>query len=151
MPLRNSMHYNDTSTQIANERPWTTPGYAIASNEFIASDVGLLPDWYSRLEIRFGAKSYPAAVVGHYPERRCVLIRTEQPVPGIRPLQFQPEWKGKLFAFFTADEDGVRLAGTIPLLADPDRTADFHRKRVAEDSAKLPPGHPRRHPWSPCR
>ena len=56
----------------------------------------------------------PAAVVGHYPERRCVLIRTEQPVPGIRPLQFQPEWKGKLFAFFTADEDGVRLAGTIP-------------------------------------
>lgn len=113
-PSCNSMHYNDTSTQIANERPWTTPGYAIASNEFIASDVGLLPDWYSRLEIRFGAKSYPAAVVGHYPERRCVLIRTEQPVPGIRPLQFQPEWKGKLFAFFTADEDGVRLAGTIP-------------------------------------
>ncbi len=109
-----SMHYGDATRQIAEQRPMTTPGYVLAPNEFLASDTGLLPDWYGRLEIRFGGKSYPGSITGYYPERRSVRIRTDVPIPGVRPLRFLPDWKGKLFAFFLADENGIRLAGATP-------------------------------------
>jgi hypothetical protein len=116
-PHCNEMHEGSVEDFIEERRPFRTPGYALAADEFIASDIAIHADYLDKLEVVFQGKRYPATIVAYYPERNCVRIRTATPVAGIAPLAFDPAAPGPRYSFFQVEESGVRLAAVAPFAA----------------------------------
>ena len=71
-----SMHSGSADSLIEDQRPFKVPGYAVAPDEFISSDIGALPEWIESLDLVFGSKRYPAKVVAYYPAQKSVLLKT---------------------------------------------------------------------------
>lgn len=113
-PGCNGMHYRSADNLISEQRPLHSPGYAIAPDRFIASDISALPDWVETLEIVFDGKRYPAKIETYYPDRQAVLLKTEKPIPGVEPLKFNPKATGKKFGFFRVRDDGIDRAAVHP-------------------------------------
>ena len=109
-----SMHSGSADSLIEDQRPFKVPGYAVAPDEFISSDIGALPEWIESLDLVFGGKRYPAKVVAYYPAQKSVLLKTASPVPGVVPLAFNPKAEGKRFGFSRSEESGVEHAFTAP-------------------------------------
>jgi len=99
---------------IDDRKPFRVPGYAVAKDEFISADIGGMPSWIDTVELVFQGKRYPAKIVAFYPDRESVLLKTASPVPGVVPLTFHPEAKGKKFGFFRCEDDGIAQAEVEP-------------------------------------
>lgn len=113
-PACNQVHNENPEAILADQRPFRVPGYALSSTEFLSSDITAMPDWLKSIDVVFNGKRYPAKIAAYYPEHRSVMIRTEQPVPGIVPLSFRKEEKGKKFSFFRVEEGGTRISSVRP-------------------------------------
>lgn len=134
-PNCNSMHYSSPERMIEEQRPFRTPAYALAPDEFIASDLFVLPEWLDKVELDFQGRRYPAKITAVFPERKSVLLKTAVPVAGIVPLVFRPEAKGDRYAFFRVDENGMPLASVRPY-RDAVAVRDLTN---GSDSLKMPP------------
>ncbi len=114
-PNCNSPHTGSARAYIDEERPFRVSGFAVAPDEFIAADIMLLPEWLDRIEVSSGEGKLPAKIVAYYPEQKSVRLKTAQPLPGVKPLQFQPAGDGKkLYSFFLVDEASIPVAGVAP-------------------------------------
>lgn len=116
-PHCNEMHEGSAGDFIEKQRPFRTPGYALAADEFIASDLAVPAEYLDKIEVVFQGKRYPAKIVAYYPEHNCVRVRTATPVDGIAPLVFDPAAAGPRYAFFRVEESGVPFAAVTPFAA----------------------------------
>ncbi len=108
------MHYNTATSLIENQESLRVPGFALSESEFIFEDSGILPEFLDRVEVGFKGKLYPAEIVMYYPQQNSVKLRTKQPVPGIKPLAFKPDAAGRKYQFFNAEDQGIKIARTVP-------------------------------------
>lgn len=107
-------HYQPADSLIREQRPFQVPAYAVAADEFVSSDIGVIGEWLASVDLVFQGKRYPAKIVACYPDRGSVLLKTAGPVPGVVPLKFNPKAEGKRFGFFRNEEDGVIRASVMP-------------------------------------
>lgn len=105
------MHSTDATRYIKDERPFTASVFAVAEDEFIAPDSGILPGYLKELQIRFNGRTYLADIVAFCPERRSIKIRTREKVAGVSPLVFASNAAGRKFEFFKINEDGIGISG----------------------------------------
>lgn len=92
--------------------PFDALGYALAPNRVLLQDLHVQQKWIKSIEVEFGGVKYPAKEVLRYPLEGGVLVETEKPVEGIKPLVFEgrgiPE---KPAYFYVVREDGLTVSG----------------------------------------
>ncbi len=108
-------HYTDLEEFVDRNRTYRTPGFALAPDRFLAWDPAFRTANVERVEIWVpgGDKGLAARPVASYPGRNALLLATDGPVEGVRPLEFpaagrRPE---KPAYFFVTREDGLLTAG----------------------------------------
>ena len=120
MPYRcpncGGIHYRNLDSLISENRAFATPGFALAADRFLAYDPKFRTSGVERVEIRLPAdpsKAWPARPVASYPDRGALLLATDEPLPGVKPLAFDAA--GALpdepAFFFVAREDGMLTTG----------------------------------------
>ena len=120
MPYRcpncGGIHYRNLDSLISENRAFATPGFALAADRFLAYDPKFRTSGVERVEIRLPAdpsKAWPARAVASSPDRGALLLATDEPLPGVKPLAFDAA--GALpdepAFFFVAREDGMLTTG----------------------------------------
>lgn len=120
MPYRcpncGGIHYRNLDSLISENRAFATPGFALAADRFLAYDPKFRTSGVERVEIRLPddpARAWPARPVASYPDRGALLLATDEPLPGVKPLAFDAA--GALpdepAFFFVAREDGMLTTG----------------------------------------
>ena len=115
-PNCGGIHYHNSESLLNENRAFATPGFALAADRFLAYDPKFRTSGVERVEIRLPAdpaKAWPARAVASYPEQGALLLATDEPLPGVEPLEFAAA--GRLpdqpAFFFVAREDGMMTAG----------------------------------------
>ena len=120
MPYRcpncGGIHYRNLDSLISENRSYAVPGFALAADRFLSYDPRFRTSGVERVEIRLPAepgKAWPARAVASYPDRGALLLATDEPLPGVKPLAFDAA--GALpdepAFFFVAREDGMLTTG----------------------------------------
>ena len=120
MPYRcpncGGIHYRNLDSLISENRAFATPGFALAADRFLAYDPKFRTSGVERVEIRLPddpARAWPARAVASYPDRGALLLATDEPLPGVKPLAFDAA--GALpdepAFFFVARENGMLTTG----------------------------------------
>lgn len=135
-PNCNEMHTRGAESYLREERPFEGACFAIAPDRFLMQDLRLRREWIARTEIEFGGQTYPAKAVTRYVHENAVELRTEKPIPGVKPLtfvsrgDFRDDSDGVFF--FSTKDKGLAVCGTKPNAA-----ADFtHYADIGKDIAK---------------
>ncbi len=135
-PNCGSYHTRGVDELIKQRRPMSQPGYAVAPDEIIATDLYLVPEWLDRIEVVFRDKSYPAVIAGYYPDRNAVKLKLKTAPEGLKPLQFEPLVPDTpKFDFFVVEDEGLSIAGLLPDHAD----SAFRNLETGLDYRKLKP------------
>ena len=72
------------------EVPNLVAGFVLDKNRVLVQDLYLRRDWIDRLEVVCGTNAVPARPTLCYPNENAVLLETERPIPGARPLSAAP-------------------------------------------------------------
>lgn len=135
-PNCGEFHTHGVEELVKERRPMTQPGYAVAPDEVIATDLHLVPEWLDRIEAVFNGKSYPAEIVAYYPDRNAVKLKLKTAPDGLKPLHFAPlAADARRYNFFVVEEDGMAIAGVLPDSAD----SAFRNLETGLDYRKLKP------------
>jgi len=69
-------------------KPRRFPAFAVSADTFILADPGVRSKYLDKVEFWYGGKRYPAKEIARGENPDTVMIRTEKPIDGMRPLQF---------------------------------------------------------------
>ena len=135
-PNCNTVHARKAASYLHGDRPYEGAAFALAPDRFLVQDQHLLAKWVDRAEIVFGGKAYPARATRRFPDEEALELRTDAPVPGVKPLAFSKRIDfledDKGVFFFNARENGLAVCG---MRANPAANAT-HYADVAKDVAK---------------
>ena len=106
-------HERDAEEFLTRNIPFEALGYALSPTKILLQDPRVLPKWIKSIEVEFNGVKYPAKEVLRYPREGGVLVETEKPIEGIKPLEFAegggiPE---KPAYFYVVREDGLTVSG----------------------------------------
>ena len=111
-PNCNSRHKRGVGYYMERNMPFEALGYALAPNRVLLQDLHVQQKWIKSIEVEFGGVKYPAKEVLRYPLEGGVLVETEKPVEGLKPLVFEgrgiPE---KPEYFYVMRENGLTVSG----------------------------------------
>ena len=115
-PNCGNIHYRNFESLLTENRAFTTPGFALAPDRILAYDPKIRTAGVERVEIRLPGRpgeAFAARVVESYPEQGALLFATEEPLPGVRPLEFAAagEMPDEPSYFFVAREDAMLTTG----------------------------------------
>ena len=117
-PNCHEYHTSGVDRYLEGDRPFGAAAFAVAPDAFLVQDQHFVPDWVDRMMVSFGDREYPAREVLRYPGRDAVLVKTDKPVPGVKPLAFSaaiPFADDRNGVYFFSDRDnGLTLCGTKP-------------------------------------
>lgn len=91
-------HRNGIEDAVKNEQPLTSSGFLVDGDRVIAKDLQIHPRFIKSIHVRHGSASVKAAIAGYAVEHNSVLLELQQPLPGSKPLKFEPKKKGPYFA-----------------------------------------------------
>lgn len=132
-PNCGNMHSVDTEELIAENRTYRTPGFALAQDRFLAWDPMFRTANVERVEIRLPGKNkgFVAHAAASYPGRDALLLATDEPIDGVKPLEFPAAGKRpeKPAYFFVAREDGLLTSG-VRTSSENDVTRDLETGRT---------------------
>ena len=69
-------------------KPKRYPAFAISEDTFLVRDPFVRAKHLDRIEILFRGEVLPAKEVARIEEQEAVVVRSERPVPGVKPLVF---------------------------------------------------------------
>jgi len=111
-PNCNNKHSRGVEYYFERNMPFEALGYALAPNRVLLQDLHVQQKWIKSIEVEFGGVKYPAKEVLRYPKEGGVLVETEKPVEGMKPLAFEgrgiPE---KPSYFYVVREKGLTVSG----------------------------------------
>ena len=115
-PNCGNVHYRNFDSMLAENRAFATPGFALAENRFLAYDPKIRTAGVERVEIRLPQRpgeGFAARVVESYPEQGALLFETDEPLPGVKPLEFAAagEMPDEPAYFFVVREDAMLTTG----------------------------------------
>ena len=94
------------------ELPCLVTGFVMADNRVLVQDIALRGEWLDGLEVVCGTNATPARPVTCYPDENAVLLETERPLAGARPLAFTGDATNEPSLFhLVTDVDGRVKAG----------------------------------------
>jgi len=104
-----SRHISDSDDK---DIPNLVAGFVLDKNRVLVQDLYLRPDWIDRLDVLCGTNAIPARPSLCYPDENAVLLETERPIPGARPLAFTGNaTNAPSFFHVVEDADGRLQAG----------------------------------------
>ena len=80
----------DASTSVREERPMEVVGFVLAPDLVISPDPMIHPRFVESVAVRVGDAVVPAKAVRFARDSNAVFLQTDQPIPGVRPLAFDP-------------------------------------------------------------
>ena len=111
-PNCHGKHRRGADYYLSRNMPFEALGYALAPNRVLLQDLHVQQKWIKFIEVEFGGVKYPAKEVLRYPLEGGVLVETEKPVEGLKPLVFEgrgiPE---KPEYFYVMREKGLTVSG----------------------------------------
>ena len=111
-PNCGSDHERHAEHYLSRNTPFEALGYALSPTRILLQDLMVQPKWVKSIEVEFNGVKYPAKEVLRYPKEGGVLVETEKPIEGIRPLEFAeggvPE---KPAYFYVVRENGLTVSG----------------------------------------
>ncbi len=113
-PNCNEYHVAGADGLVEGKRPVSQPGFVIAPDEVLATDLYLMPEWVDRIEVVFQGKAYAARPIAFFPDQESCLLKVENPPENWKPLQFDRNVQGPLYQFFLVEEEGIPIAGVAP-------------------------------------
>ena len=98
---------------IESDIPCVVEGFVVADNRVLVQDLCLRPQWVAGLEVVLpGGDAVPATPRLLYPDENAVLLETEAPLRGAKPLVFDGSATNSPSLFhFVEDFDGRTEAG----------------------------------------
>lgn len=98
---------------LSRNIPFEAIGYALSPTMILLQDLRVLPKWVKSIEVEFNGAKYQAKEVIRYPLEGGVVVETERPIEGVRPLEFAegggiPE---KPAYFYVVREKGLTVSG----------------------------------------
>lgn len=103
---------NHISRGNDDDLPCLVTGFVVAPNGVLVQDLALRADWLDGLEVLCGTNATPARPVTCYPDENAVLLETDRPLAGARPLAFTGDATNKPSLFYlVTDADGRVKAG----------------------------------------
>ena len=107
-PVCNSTHKR-TAADSERGIPATMPGFVLSPTQVVAQDPGVRAANLGGIAIRIGGERIAAREVARVLRPRAVVLETEKPIAGVRPLEFSggaiSNW------FYLAEHEGLRCAG----------------------------------------
>ena len=95
-----------------DDLPCLVTGFVMAPNRVLVQDLALRADWLDGLEVVCGTNATPARPVACYADENAVLLETERPLAGVRPLAFTGDATNKPALFhLVTDADGRVKSG----------------------------------------
>ena len=111
-PNCNKKHSRGAEYYLERNIPFDAVGYAIAPNKVLLQDLHVLQKWIKSIEVEFGGVKYPAKEILRYPNEGGVLVETEKPVEGMKPLAFAGRGiPDKPNYFYVVREQGLTVSG----------------------------------------
>ena len=98
------------------ELPCLVTGFVMADNRVLVQDIALRGEWLDGLEVVCGTNATPARPITCYPDENAVLLETEHPLAGARPLAFTGDATNEpsLFHLVTdVENDPYRLRNDV--------------------------------------
>ncbi|MBP5226222.1 MAG: PDZ domain-containing protein [Kiritimatiellae bacterium] len=109
-------HSRPIGENIENDLPYVQPAFVVAPNRVMARSLPIRNVFIDRIIVVIGEKRYPAKPVERYPDACAVLLETEKPMEGVKPIAFDGDPKtAKPTYFFIVDEDGLLVSGNKPV------------------------------------
>ena len=115
-PYCDAVFCKDPDDLIEEARPVPLPGFVLAPDRVLTADPMLRTACVARVEIRVPdrpGEPILAHPVASYPDRHALLLATETPIPGAKPLEFAPAGRTPdklLFLTVARDDDGLLIA-----------------------------------------
>jgi len=92
--------------------PNLVAGFVLGANRVLVQDLAVRADWLGGLEVVCGTNAIPARPTLSYPDENAVLLETDHPLPGARPLTFTGDAADAPSLFhLVEDADGRVKAG----------------------------------------
>lgn len=115
-PNCGEIHYRSVESLISENRANLAVGFVLAPDRVLTHDPKIRTAGVERVEIRLPGRpgeAFAARPVASYPAQGALLLATEAPLPGVRPLEFEPagDLGEDLSYFFVAREDAMLAAG----------------------------------------
>ena len=111
-PNCSSRHRRDVDYYFERNIPFEALGYVVGPDKVLMQDVRVLPKWTKSIEVEFNGVKYSAKETLRYPLEGGVLIETDKPIEGAKPLEFKgggiPE---KPEYFYVVRENGLTVSG----------------------------------------
>lgn len=105
-------HCPSISDSVEKDLPLLMTGFVLAPDRVLVQDLALRPSWVSRIEIVAAGGVCGAKPLTRYPAENGLLLATEKPLAGVKPLAFTGVATNAPSHFYLVDEvDGRRFAG----------------------------------------
>lgn len=136
----------DYGSYITQERPVELTGLLLAPDRVLVTDPEMHPRFVSKLEVVAGAARTTASVASLLTDVDGVILALDAPLPGTRPLAFQPDRAGPYRAVYHGQQDGVWTTVVGPTLEQTILDEDGQVRRsawsfaVAVDREDVPVG-----------
>ena len=112
-PACGSSSSHVSSDFIERNIPCVVEGFVVAPNKVLVQDLGLRPQWVAGIEVvSADGSAVPATPRLRYPDENAVLLETDSPLPGAKPLVFDgAATNGPSLFHFVDDFDCREQAG----------------------------------------
>ena len=100
---------------IREERPLQISGWLIGPKRVALADVALHRRFIDSIRVRSGEQTVPATADGLATDRPGLMLTLEKPLPGARPLKFDPKAEGPYLTLFRFDRNGQWQSALKPL------------------------------------
>lgn len=81
-------HVSGGGEVVTEERPYETFGLVVSATEILMPDPMIHPRFVEKIEVRVGEKTFAARPAGYALEHATMILKTDVPLPGVRPLVF---------------------------------------------------------------
>ena len=111
-PNCNNRHSRDVEYYFEQNMPFDALGYALAPDRFLLQDLRVQPKWIKSVEVEFNGVKYLAKEVLRYPGEGGLVVETDRPVEGVKPLVFGGKGLPKKPCYFyVVREKGLTVSG----------------------------------------
>ena len=105
-------HALDAEHYMAHDIPFEAVGFALAPDRVLLQDLRVPSKWVASIQVGFNGALYDAKEISRHPAEGGLLLATDRPLEGVRPLSFDGEGMPRKPAyFFAVNENGLTVSG----------------------------------------
>ncbi|MFH1706885.1 MAG: hypothetical protein ABIF71_03085 [Planctomycetota bacterium] len=118
-PNCGSYHGLDWDDYVKEERLLQQPGYLVAADRVLTTDIATHPRFIETVRVRFGAVEVPGRIERYAVDQNAAVIALERPLEGAVPLAFDAAHPGPYYAVSYAEGETEWRVTVTPVPGEP--------------------------------